>query len=226
MEESSMTENLYNDSYFLDRSGTNQLRQKSMAQEVNWLKKNVTGKINTVCDIGCAAGEFKKHWPDTQYYGMEINPNAISKAQENGVLFNKDILTCKNFFDLVIYRGTLQHINSPFEYLAATYRALKPDGYVAFLATPNTGSLVYRIAQHLPMLDPSLNLYLPSKKSLIELCQIYGFSTVATETPYFRSPYRNLLVDHLDFIKVVFGGTPKKAFWGNSLNLIAKKCIQ
>ena len=221
-----MTDDLYKDEYFIDRSGTNQLRQKSMAQEVSWIKSNTIGELNIICDVGCATGEFKIHWPDVQYYGMEINSKAKRKAQENGVRFNKNILNCENFFDIIIYRGTIQHINSPFEYLSASYRALKPGGQVVFLATPNTGSIVYRIAQHLPMLDPALNLYLPSIKSIKDLCQIYGFNTIAIETPYLNSPYRNLLVDHLDFARVLLGGVPKRAFWGNSFNLIAKKCIQ
>ena len=221
-----MCSDLYNDEYFINRSGTDLLRQSSMAQEVSWIKTNTNQTLKTICDIGCAAGEFKVHWPDTNYYGMEINSHAIEKAKKNGVLFDKNILNSEGFFDIVLFRGTIQHVNSPFDYLSASYKALKPGGYLALLATPNTGSLVYRISQHLPMLDPSLNLYMPSIKSVKDLIRIYSFKTVAVEVPYWNSPYRDFIKDHLDFLKVLFGGVPKKAFWGNSFNLIAQKCTQ
>ena len=226
MEKFALTKKLYGNSYFTNRTGTDKLRQKSMAQEVSWIKANTKGPLQNICDVGCAAGEFKVHWPHTKYYGMEVNEQAVENAKSNGVLFEKNLLNADGFFDLVIFRGTIQHINSPFDYIEAAFKALKPNGYLAIIATPNTGSLVYRLSQQLPMLDPSLNLYLPSIQSVQNLVKIYNFRTIATQTPYLKSPYRSLFSDHINFLKVIFGAKPTNAFWGNSFNLIAQKCTQ
>jgi len=221
-----MTKALYKDKYFENRDGSDLKRQKAMHQEFEWIANLDIGTVNRICDIGCAQGEFIVHWDqDIEYYGMEVNKDAIHNAEKRGVRFNKNILTENNFFDLVIFRGTIQHIDEPFKYIEASYRALRPGGMIVFLATPNIGSICFRIFQDLPMLDNELNLYLPSEENLKSILRLYNFTDFKIERPYLLSPYCAFFSDHLKFIFSIFIRPNKVnfAFWGNSINLAAKK---
>lgn len=214
---------LYKNKYFLNRNLNDLKRIKSFEQEKCFLKKFVaTGKI---CDVGCSTGEFLKHinWKGDRY-GMEINSQAIEKAKKNNINFNKNILNQKMFFDLVIFRGTIQHISYPFYYIEKAYDSLKDGGFIAFLATPNASSINYRIFQSLPMLDKCRNFYIPSETTLVNALQIYGFRVLSINKPYLKSPYQKLISDHLKFLSnILFRTKFNHAFWGNSMNLIAQK---
>ena len=76
---------------------------------------------------------------------MEISEYAIEKAIANGISFDKDINSEKDFFDIIIFRGTIQHLDHPFLYIEKAYKALRKGGYVFYLATPNINSLYYKI---------------------------------------------------------------------------------
>ena len=105
-------------------------------------------------DIGCSTGEFLEaiDWRDERF-GMEISQYARSIATETGVRFDRDIFSESDFFDLVIIRGTIQHLDEPFLFLKHAFTALRPGGYLVFLATPNTNSPFYRLKKTLPFID-------------------------------------------------------------------------
>jgi 2-polyprenyl-3-methyl-5-hydroxy-6-metoxy-1,4-benzoquinol methylase len=220
-----MSEALYDNSYFENRNFEDKKRLKSFEQEKVWLQKYIQNGM--VCDIGCSTGEFLSHieWNGDKY-GMEVNDKAIKMAQENGISFDKNILNQKEFFDLVIFRGTIQHVPNPFLYIQKSYESLKNGGFIVFLATPNMGSLYYKLFDTLPMLDNSRNFYIPSEKTLSNALKNFGFEVVEVEKPYITSPYANILTDHLRFIKkAIFRTNDKFAFWGNSMNIIARKIV-
>ena len=178
----------------------------------------------SVCDVGCSTGEFLRYinW-EGEKYGMEISDEAIHAAQDL-INFKKNIYSESNYFDLIIFRGTIQHVANPFEMIAASYKALKKGGYIVFLATPNTNSVVYRLNLSLPFLNPELNYYVPGKKELCNALTNFGFSVVDCEFPYWRTPYRNMIKDHvLFFINLIFNKNYKHAFWGNMMNIAAIK---
>ena len=54
-----------------------------------------------------------------------MNDKANYLAKETAVLFDKNNLTETNFFDLVIFRVTIQHIPGPFLYILSANKALK-----------------------------------------------------------------------------------------------------
>src|SRR5437870_5168060 len=88
------------------------------------------------CDVGCSTGEFLRtiEW-NGPTYGMEISAHAQQIAEQNGIRFDKNIYTESGFFDLVIFRGTIQHVDEPFCMMKAAYSALKKGGFIVFLAT-------------------------------------------------------------------------------------------
>jgi 2-polyprenyl-3-methyl-5-hydroxy-6-metoxy-1,4-benzoquinol methylase len=219
-----MIKKLYSDTYFKKRYLNDNTRIKSFQKEKYFIKK-YTSINKKVCDVGCSTGEFLKsiEWKGPKY-GVEINKKAIREAKKNGINFNKDIRNTSNFFDVVIFRGTIQHLDDPFNYLAHTYSCLKKGGLVFFLATPNINSLHYKLFQDLPALDQKRNFYLPSKSSLINLMEIYNFKFIESEYPYLNSGYDKPLVNFLCFILKIFGLYKKDIpFPGNMMNLVFKK---
>ena len=98
------------DTYFDQRRNNDYKRQEQFILDGKLIKKyRKTGKI---CDIGCSTGEFLRalKWNSEDCYGMEINKTAKEKAREY-VSFDKDIYNSESYFDIIVMRGTLQHIN-------------------------------------------------------------------------------------------------------------------
>lgn len=216
---------LYDDTYFEQRNFDDKKRLESFHQENVFINQYI--KSGCICDVGCSTGEFltEVNWEGTKY-GMEINDKAKELAMKNGINFDKNILNQESFFDIVVFRGTIQHLPNPFYYIQNAFNSLKPGGYIVFLSTPNTSSIYYKVFNDLPMLDDSLNFFVPSSKVLCNVLKNLNFKIIDIDKPYIKSPYANLLLDHLKFVKKLFFRTNDKfAFWGNSMNLIAQKPI-
>lgn len=217
---------MYDDAYFAGRNLNDTKRIVAYKQDSDFISKycDIDG---AVCDIGCSTGEFLEaiRWRGPRY-GIEISEFAKKIASTREINFETNILNQKEYFDVVIFRGTIQHLPSPFEYLNLAYESLKPGGKLFLLATPNANSLVYKIFNTLPALDKRLNFYIPSDITLKDNLENIGFKLLNTEYPYLGSPYANYLSDHINFIKsLVINRTKNKnyAFWKNMMNMVAEK---
>lgn len=212
----------YTDDYFENRNLNCKKRLNQFKLDRELIHKYV--RKGTICDVGCGTGEFIKYlkW-EGKIYGMEINDNAKKKAVDF-ISFEKNIFSEKNFFDLIIFRGTIQHVDEPFRMIKNSFEALKENGYLIFLSTPNSDSVLYKIKKDLPNLNWKLNFYIPGEKDLKNTLRNFGFQICHTEFPYFKTPYSSLFKDHLLFFLNLFSKKLyKHAFWGNSMNIVAKK---
>ncbi len=227
-------EQLYGQAYFEDRHGRGssdyekeqRLREQMYLQEFERLKAYVNGveKGGAVLDIGCGRGEFLSLFNEKwEKYGIEVSDHAIIIAKKNGVTVNEE--PKDNFFDLIIFRGTIQHIPDPISKISECYYWLKKGGTIVFLATPNTHSLVYRLFQDLPMIDERLNFLLPSDKILRQTLSNFGFTDIRFTYPYLGTPYAHPLRDLWSFCVQLMrmNKKPKFPFYGNMLECYAKK---
>jgi len=124
------TDQGYSDAYFLKRDLNDAKRISSFVDEAFFIRKYFP-LVGKVCDVGCSTGEFLDviDWRG-ELYGMEVNQGAIKKAKRRGVRFDKSICTEEEFFDFVVFRGTIQHLPDPFGYISHAFRALKKGGGV------------------------------------------------------------------------------------------------
>jgi|TARA_Y200000002_G_C22662483_1_gene656416 SAM-dependent methyltransferase len=218
--------NKFPNDYFLDRQGNNKLRLKQFELDKKFITRYK--KKGTICDVGCSTGEFLSHikW-EGEKYGMEINQFA-KKIASSFINFEKNIFTEKNFFDLVIFRGTIQHVDDPFYMIRKTYKALKEDGYIIFLATPNIESILYKLKNTLPVFHnyEDTIYYRPSYRALTNLLKNYNFEVIEVNFPYLNTPYCNFVGDHLKFLKNFFSKNfYPHPFWGSMMNIVAKKTL-
>ena len=219
----SINEEEYGDSYFDLRRGNNCKRNRQFDLDGAFITQKKSKGV--ICDVGCSTGEFLDRigW-EGEKYGLEVNMTAIAQAKKNGINFEKNIFTESNFFDVVVFRGTIQHIDEPFRFIKAAHKSLKKDGIIVFLATPNAESLVYRLKNNLPFLHSHLNFYIPGKNSLCNALQNIGFGIEEVETPYWNTPYRKFPRDLILFcLNVLSSKFYRHAFWGNTMSIIASK---
>lgn len=210
------------DEYFDDRNRNNEKRLKQFEIDSKFIKNYI--KSGKICDIGCSTGEFLKYLNlPGEMYGMEINKFAKKKASQF-ISFEKNIFTEKNFFDLIIFRGTIQHVDEPFKMIKESYNSLKQGGLIVFLSTPNSNSLLYKLKNNLAFLDKKTNFYIPGEIELTNSLENFGFKVKKVCFPYIKTPYASPIRDHYNFLKNLFS---KKfyphPFWKTSMSIIAEK---
>lgn len=213
----------YNERYFKNRHpGRDIKREKSYLQECARIERYITK--GRVLDVGCGMGNFLEIFDGSKWekYGIEISGYAANLAKQKGIqLIDYDFQS--DFFDLMVFRGVLQHLDAPLYSIQQCIRMLKKGGLIVFLATPNTNSIYYRIFRELPMLDPKLNFILPSDSMLKQILINLGLEVLEMRYPYVGSPYTNLIADHINFLIRFFGVKKKFPFWGNMMECYARK---
>jgi SAM-dependent methyltransferase len=220
-------QDLYGEDYFETRLSNDPKRLAQFRSEGELIRRYI--RSGRAMDIGCSTGEFLRaiDWEDERF-GMEISEVARGVAVENGVRFDRDIFSESEFFDLVVFRGTIQHLDEPFGFIKHSFTALRPGGYVVFLATPNINSPFYRLKKTLPFLDAPRNFYVPDDISLRQTLANFGFVVREVRYPYLHTPYAQPLRDHWRFLRNLL--SPRTtviphAFWRSSMEMVAQKPV-
>lgn len=190
---------LYEKEYFEDEELAKK-RERMYLQEFDRLKKYFNiDKGGSVLDIGCGTGNFLSLFGEKwRKYGIEVSDFAREVARKKGIITDFELKD--EFFDLIIFRGTLQHIPDPIYKVGECYYWLKKGGGLAFLATPNTNSIYYKLFNTLPFLDEPFNFLLPSDKMLKQILTNFGFEIKGFEYPYRNTPYAHPAMDIFFFL--------------------------
>jgi 2-polyprenyl-3-methyl-5-hydroxy-6-metoxy-1,4-benzoquinol methylase len=136
-------------------------------------------------EIGFGDGSFleamaKRGWTA---YGIDISDEAVALASKrpNLCVQKGDLLECgfqDSFFDLVVMRHVLEHLENPSDTLVEVRRIHRPGG-VVFIAVPNIDSIESRIARDKWFhLDPRYHLMHYSAKTISKLLTEVGFENV------------------------------------------------
>ena len=220
--------NLYDRDYFDGYYLKDDKRLKAYKDEYDrtcqaFLKthKNIGGNV---LDVGCGVGGFLHEFDDRwTKYGIEPSDFAANIAKQRGVKILSNIQTVETgSIDLVIYRGTLQHIALPMQSLCQAVRVMKPGAMLAILATPDTDSLIYKLWGNLPPLDAPRNWVLFGNKMLTNILIRHNLTCEVTH-PYWNTPYASPLSDFSKFSYSLLFGWRKFAFPGNMMEVYAWK---
>lgn len=212
----------FNKEYFTNRMGNDPKRVACFESEKELVNKYISSGV--LLDVGCSTGEFLDvlQWNGPRY-GMEVSEYATLVAKGKGIRFDRDLFNSTDFFDIIIFRGTIQHIDTPFLYMKRAFNALRPGGYLMFLMTPNTNSIYYKIWNSFPFSDPPTNFFMPSDQVLKNAMENFGFNFLEVRYPYIHGPYASPVSDHLKFIWKLFGGNVTFPFWGNIVDIVFQK---
>jgi len=224
MDDKSLYDKSYFDGYYIGdckrEKAYHDEHDRIMAQYL----KNHTGIGGIILDIGCGIGGFLNIFDDRwEKLGVEPSEYAAEKAMKKGIKIIRGVETLPaESADLVILRGSLQHISMPMQTLGHAVRALKRGGLLVILATPDTDSLVYKIWGRLPPLDAPRNWVLFGHRMLANILKRLGL-TAEFLYPYWETPYARPLSDLLKFcLSLIFGYRPF-AFPGNLMEVYAVK---
>lgn len=213
----------YGEEYFSLRQEDEAQRAAMRAQELARIRRRTGLQGGTVVDVGCGLGELLAQLPADAWrrFGIEVDERAQAVCEGNGISF--DPPTGDGWCDLVLLRGSLQHLDEPIVLLRDAYRWLRPGGFLVALATPNAGGPVYRLFQELPALDPPRNFVVFSDRVLRQCLVNLGFEEPAFEYPYLGTPYARPVHDHLAFALRLVGVRRRFAFWRNMMECYAQK---
>lgn len=215
---------LYNQKYFDGYYLKDDKRDAMYKQErARILKYYPTGGI--ILDVGCGVGGFLAGFDDRwQKYATEPSEFASEKASRKGISVMPHINTLEmESMDVVVFRGTLQHINFPMEALVQATRVLRRGGLLVILQTPDTDSLVYNLFHRLPALDAPRNWMLFGHSYLNNILVRLGYIKIKNEFPYLDTPYARPVQDFIKFVISLFFGWRKFAFPGNMFEVFAIK---
>lgn len=215
---------LYPEEYFVDGDyGEDPSRSESYRQEYARISEFIASE-GRILDVGCGTGDFLSLFDAGAWdrFGVEISEYAAARAQEKGIKITGYNLP-KNYLDLVVFRGTIQHLDEPFAAMTQCCEMLKPGGWMVFLATPNSRSICYKLFSELPALDPPRNFLIPSDIMIKNTLQNMGMEEIRFYYPYLGSPYSRPLRDHVSFILRLLGIKRRFAFWKNMMECYARK---
>jgi len=103
-------------------------------------------KKGNVLDVGCGGGFFLSALSeDLNKYGIDIDEESINYGKKNyGYTFKAELIGedsfSSDFFDLIIFRGVIEHMYDPKKALSRATELLKKGGLLYFCATPNVDS--------------------------------------------------------------------------------------
>lgn len=209
----------------------------SRSNPVNQKKRNIQylqeiSRVSSFCnngillDFGAGMGEFSLLLSSLakSVYVYDISEFAQSHLQKLGLAVVEDFTKLeKNFFDCVILRGVLQHLDEPYTDLIEIGMKIKVGGHLILLATPNVRSLSFFLTGKHPALNPMKSYLYPVDINIISFLENNGFILKKKYYPYWNSPYRNFLKDLSKLFLCAFGIKKQFPFFGNMMELYFEK---
>tara|TARA_X000000950_G_scaffold289373_1_gene412512 strand:+ start:3211 stop:4095 length:885 start_codon:yes stop_codon:yes gene_type:complete len=202
----------------------------------NFIERYIsTGKI---LDVGCNGGFFLNALSDNfNKKGIEIDAKAVEFARnEFGLNVINGELGDDNFqqgsFDLIIFRGVIEHLIDPKKVLKRSHKLLKKGGLIYFCATPNLDSFCAEIYRDKwKLFHPIEHINIFSVKTLHRLLGLNRFSIIDQQYDYLGTPYENQKEDYLKLTNDIilkhqgrWNEVDKSPpFWGNMMSVIFKK---
>jgi SAM-dependent methyltransferase len=218
-----MSEDAYGSEYFAQRSHDDPRRAIMGEQEFKRVITRTGLDGGVALDIGCGLGEFLERFPTARWqrFGIEVSAYARGVCEAKAISF--ELPEGDGWCDLIVLRGSLQHLDRPIETLARAHDWLRPGGWLVILATPNAGGPVYRLFQELPALAPTLNFVVFSDKELRQCLHNLDFEAVEIVYPYLETPYASPVKDITRFALRLFGVRRPFAFWRNMMECYARR---
>ena len=185
-----------------------------------------------VLDMGCENGKFLKILNKKfNKYGFDIDTSISKKINtfaeiQKGCFFDNNYKN--NFFDLIIFRGVIEHLSNPKDYINKCYKLLKKGGLIYFCATPNVDCLTASFYKNKWNLwHPIQHINLFSSKTLSKIMNLNRFKLIHESYPYLETPYQTFHNDNQKIIEDIKKNkkinSKSPPYFGSMMSLIYKK---
>jgi 2-polyprenyl-3-methyl-5-hydroxy-6-metoxy-1,4-benzoquinol methylase len=222
-----------NDKKMLQRS----VQYKS---DVEFIERYIN--FGKVLDVGCSGGFFLQNFSQNfEKFGIEIDPEAVNYANEItfadgganiqcGTIDNlpNTIADIYNDFDLIVMRGSIEHVPDPILSINKVADMLKKEGVFYITATQNVESFsadLYR--EQWTLFHPVQHLWHFSPHTLQLVCEKFGLQLISTIFPYLGTPYEdveeNILRVAEDIKKEPSERGVSPPFFENMMSLVFRK---
>jgi 2-polyprenyl-3-methyl-5-hydroxy-6-metoxy-1,4-benzoquinol methylase len=143
-----------------------------------------------ILDIGCSFGFFLKQFKGEKRFqtvGIELNKLAAKHAELHtsrvyGIPFEEFIGEAD--FNYITSFEVIEHVLNPLSFMKKVRGMLSPGGY-AVLATPDAGSLYFKIlGRRWPAIHPDVHNHYFSEDTIRRLAYESGFAVVRIERSY------------------------------------------
>ena len=192
-----------------------------------------------VLDVGCGNGSFlnifREHGYETE--GVEFGEEAAAQAALLHHVHQGEFpeLLLARQYDLVIFRGVLQYVPRPKDYLDKAMSLLNPGGLIFITAQPNMNSFCFKLFKN-KFTQPVCGVDFIGYTEQMLSAYFYGagFQKLGEAYFYEETPYAS---PEKDIIKVAEAIINKKnggvidikspSFYGNMMSLVYRKdCIE
>lgn len=189
----------------------------------------------SVLDVGCSGGYFLDLFREHGFvtHGVEFGREAAIEAGKKHKVWQGEFpdLNINQKFDLVIFRGVIEHVGYPKTYLDKALSVLENGGYLYITSTPNADAISCELFkeqwnQHTP--EPHLMHFRPShfdtyfsEKGLRKSVEYFFYEN----TPYAKPEEDILKMAEAIRLKKANEKIPFRspAFWGNMMSLVYQK---
>lgn len=196
-------------------------------------------KEGNILDVGCGGAFFLDSFDNEKFNknGVEYGDDGFRVASgkyPNKIMQGEFPLLDEikdNTMDLIIFRGVLEHVVNPKDYLLKAKRTLKEDGYILITATPNLNSLcadLFRnnFNQHIP----AEHIILFKDEHFKSFLKENNIKLVSERVFYTETPYANVCEDAKKITKAINLKDNNEeinfespAWYGNMMTLLFRK---
>jgi 2-polyprenyl-3-methyl-5-hydroxy-6-metoxy-1,4-benzoquinol methylase len=170
-----------NENYYLD----DESNLASARDKVRWVRGSAERGARLL-DVGSGFGHFlEAARPEFAATGLELGPSAVDHARRRfGVACEVGSVYAlpaemQGHFDVVTAWDFIEHVPDPLGALAAMRGVLRPGG-LAFLSTPDAGSLAGRaLGRHWHYIDPVQHIVLFDRRTLGRALESAGLEPVS-----------------------------------------------
>ena len=191
-------------------------------------------KEGKILDVGCSGGYFLDTFDKDNFecVGVEFGEEAVKVAKNKYKVYQGDFdnIQIKEKFDLIIFRGVIEHIPYPKNYLDKAISLLNDGGYIYITSTPDSDSFCCDLFkekwnQH----EPEAHLMHFNQSHFRDYFNEKNLEYVDVKHFYRNTPYCNIENDVLkvaEAINLKNNGKLIKhrspAFYGNMMSIIYK----
>jgi|SaaInlStandDraft_5_1057022.scaffolds.fasta_scaffold31852_2 2-polyprenyl-3-methyl-5-hydroxy-6-metoxy-1,4-benzoquinol methylase len=189
---------LYTGNSKLDKKSLTLLDQRKLVYQIDkkWITKFIDqGKV---LDVGCSGGQFLSHFNSKRWnrFGIDVDEEAVrlakSKFKINARVGDLFELEFRDKFDLILFRGVIEHFSDPMKALKKCSTILKKNGYLFITATPTCDAFAFDVyREKWKLFTPPEHLHFFSVSLLTKSLKKYGFELIDHHYQYAETPYAN-----------------------------------